>query len=144
MRPRLYFDTHVAANFDAWGADAVNIAKAQSAVLTADAMADRIFNYLHPIRPHAVGKAPSAGAYRRYLADMEPDYQIVWDAARNRLPISVGILPGSAWESESADVATLTPEIVLVQLASGEKRALRAATGKVVKMWDAILREQRL
>jgi len=144
MRPRLYFDTHVAANFDAWGADPVNISKGQSAVQTADAMTDRVFNYLHPIRPHAVGNAPSAGAYRRYLADVEPDFQIVWDAARNLLPISVGILPAQAWENESADVATITPEVILVQLSSGEKRALRAATGKVVKMWDAILREQRL
>jgi hypothetical protein len=144
MRPRLYFDTHVAANFDAWGAEPVDIAKAQSAVLTADAMADRVFNYLHPIRPHAVGKAPSAGAYRLYLADMERDYQIVWDSARRLLPISVGILPGQTWESESADLATLAPEVILVQLASGEKLALRAATGKVVKMWNAILRDQRL
>ena len=144
MRPRLYFDTHVAANFDAWGADPVNLAKAQSATLTADAMADRVFNYLHPIRPHAVGKSPSAGAYRRYLADMEPDYQIVWDAARRLLPVSIGRLPGQAWESENGDVATIAPEVVLVQLASGENRALRAATGKVVKMWDAILRDQRL
>jgi hypothetical protein len=72
MRPRLFFDTHVAANFDAWGADPVNIARAQTAALKADAMADRVFNYLHPIRPLAVGKAPSAGAYRRYLADLEP------------------------------------------------------------------------
>jgi hypothetical protein len=144
MRPRLFFDTHVAANFDAWGADPVNIARAQTAALKADAMADRVFNYLHPIRPLAVGKAPSAGAYRRYLADLEPDFQIVWDAARNRLPLSVGALPGHARESDSADIATLAPEVVLVELRSGEKRALRAATGKVVKMWDAILREQRL
>ena len=144
MRPRLYYDTHVAANFEAWGAEPTNTAKAQSAVFAADAMADRVFNYLHPIRPHAVGKAPSAGAYRRYLASVEPDYQIVWDSARNLLPISVGLLPGLAWESESADIATLAPEVIIVQLASGEKRALRAATGKVVKMWEAILREQRL
>lgn len=144
MRPRLYFDTHVAANYDAWGADPTNIAKALSAATVADAMADRVFNYLHPVRPHAVAKAPSAGAYRRYLADVEPDYQIVWDAARNRLPLGIGILPSPAWETEGADVAMLAPQIVLVELPNGEKRALRAAVGKVVKLWETILREQRL
>ena len=142
MRPRLYFDTHVAANFDAWGADPVSLEKALNAARTADAMADRVFNYLHPVRPHAVGKAPSAGAYRRYLADLEPDYQIVWDAARNLLPLQVGRLADPA--GETGDLAVLTPEVVVVQLRSGEKRALRASVGKVVKMWDAILREQRL
>lgn len=144
MRPRLYFDTHVAANFDAWGADPTNVAKAQSAALTADAMADRVFNYLHPIRPHAVGKAPSAGAYRRYLADVEPDYQIVWDAARKHLLLSISTLPSQTREDDDADTLTIAPEIIVVQLSSGEKRALRAAVGKVVKMWEAILCEQRL
>ena len=144
MRPRLYFDTHVSANFDAWGADPTNIAKAQSAAGAADSMADRIFNYLHPVRPHAVGKAPSAGAYRRFLVDAEPDYQIVWDAARTLLPLSVGALPPLARDAGDADTLTIAPEVVVVELRNGEKRALRAAVGKVVKVWEALLREQRL
>ncbi len=142
MRPRLYFDTHVATNFDAWGADPTNIAKAASAAAAADHMADRVFNYLHPIRPKAVGGAPSAGAYRRHLADTEESYQIVWDAARNLLPLSVGILPNQT--AEAGNTLTAAPEVVMVRMPNGEKRALRAAVGKVVKMWEALLREQRL
>ena len=144
MRPRLYFDTHVAANFDAWGADPVNIGKAQNAAVTANAMADRVFNYLHPIRPHAVGKAPSAGAYRRFLADAEPDFQIVWDMARGLLLPSVSTLPAQVRESDDPGALTLAPAVVVVELRNGEKRALRAAVGKAVKMWDVILRDQRL
>ena len=144
MRPRLYFDTHVAANFAAWGNDPTNIAKAIGAATTADAMADRVFNYLHPVRPHAVANAPSAGAYRRHLVDIEPDFQIVWDAARRHLPLGISALPGKAWETDSTDLATIAPEVIVVEMRNGEKRALRAAVGKVVKLWETILREQRL
>jgi hypothetical protein len=142
MRPRLYFDTHVATNFDAWGVDPTNVAKAAIAAAAADHMADRVFNYLHPIRPQAVGNAPSAGAYRRYLADAEENYQIVWDAARNLLLLSVGLLP--AQMPESGNTLVVAPEVVVAHLPNGEKRALRASVGKVVKMWEAFLRDQRL
>jgi hypothetical protein len=60
------------------------------------------------------------------------------------LPLSVTALPSLSREGDDADTLTLAPEVVVVQLRNGEKRALRAAVGKVVKMWEAILREQRL
>ncbi|MET0546783.1 MAG: hypothetical protein ABWZ40_10765 [Caulobacterales bacterium] len=144
MRPRLYYDTHVVKNFEIWGAEPTSIYNARQATVAADSMADRLFDYFTAHRPKGLRGAPTPGGYRRLLIDWEPDYQIVWDAARNMLPLNVSRLPILAADREHGDVLVASQPVVAAKLRTGQQIVLRASVGKVIKLWERVLDDNRL
>lgn len=146
MRPRLYFDTHVLKNFEIWGAELTSVFNARQAAASADAMADRLYEYFSEKRPKALRGAPTPGGYRRLLIDWEPEYQIVWDAARGMLPLNVVRLPVLAGERpRDPDEPQPAPApVVTATLRTGRLIILRPAVGKVIKLWERVLSDNKL
>jgi hypothetical protein len=153
LTPHEFFEQFVRPSVETWRHDHLNIRLAKHAISELNNMAERVFWHWGPGAPQ-VYYTSRVGEYRRWLAEQEcGDFQLAWDiadahkhveltrsgrAVTRDMQTAAGTL-GYGEELFGQGIYGSAEQLIVVQ-DDGTRRAILGVIGRVLQMWEYILR----
>jgi hypothetical protein len=152
--PKKFYAEFVRRAYDEFVASPLDLYRVKVAVIQADTMAERVWNF-YKDNPGKIGGARTARAYRQFIVAKEcPDFQLVWDVHDGHKHVSLrregrkvtsaaqtGIrkIEGAFASDAFSEAFQIERTDAVINLDDGTERIFSDVLRSVVEMWERLL-----